>query len=171
MRGAYPLVSVLSAAAAQQVAYLMNLAPVYPLVSVLSAAATRQVAYLMSLATVYPLVSVLSATATRQVAYLMSLALYIVCCLSCLPVIVLFLFMLMCRVRYTLPAGPPGNQGAGHQENYTYVHCVQFLSGPDDHCSAVSNDSPPLVGRVIVVSISSFAFSALLYSTLFRVPF
>ena len=35
----------------------MSLAPVYPLVSVLSAAATRQVAYLMSLDHVYPLLS------------------------------------------------------------------------------------------------------------------
>ena len=95
---------------------------------------------------------------------------YTLCCLSCLPVIVLFLFMLMCRVHFTLPAGPPGNKGAGHQENYTYVHCVQFVSGPDDHCSAVYNDNPPLVGRVIVVSISSFALSALLYSTLFQSP-
>ena len=125
----------------------------------------------MSLPPVFPVLSVLSAAVTRQVAYLMSLALYTLYGLSCLPVIVLFLFMLMCRVRYTLPAGPPGNQGAGHQENYTYVHCVQFLSGPDDHCNVVCNDNPPLIGRVIVVSISSFAFSALLSFTLFRVRF
>ena len=95
----------------------------------------------------YPLLPVLSAAAMRQVANLMSSApVRIFSALQLLwpswPIVVLILFVLICGPRYTLPAGPPGNMGAGRQENNTYVHCLQFLSGPDDHCSAACNEDP-----------------------------